>query len=109
MSWGRSWFLWNLTSSDYQQRLRGMRMAAIKNNRDAVQDEQILALRQENHELKLYVAGLLQMLVNRGALSARDIEELVLLVERAEQDARGPERSSSDLEALAEAARNAGK
>jgi hypothetical protein len=93
-------------SEDYHRRFREMHRAAAHAGKEVDQDEQILQLKHENRELKFYLAGLLQLLVSKGTLVQRDVEELVELVERAEHEAnRADEPTSPDLEAIAAAAK----
>ena len=111
MSWARMWFMPDFGSDDYHRRLREMQRDAARSGNEIDQDEQIERLQNENRELKLYLAGLMQLLVNKGTFTQEDVNELVRLVERAEQEARRAAEAantSPDLEAIAAAAR-AGK
>jgi septal ring factor EnvC (AmiA/AmiB activator) len=54
---------------------------------DRAQDERIADLERENRELKLYLAGMMRLLVSKGTLAAGEVEALVNGVERQE----GPE------------------
>jgi hypothetical protein len=108
MSWGRLWMVPDFGSDDYHRRLRKLPQGAARAGKDVAQDAQIETMRRENQELKLYLAGLLQLLVRKGAIGQEDVEELVRLVERADQESRrADEPSSPDLEAIAQAARQA--
>lgn len=113
MRFGRSWLLGHLgdlNTSDYRRRVAQLNhSAAAKAGEDFDQDEQIRALLRENHELKLYLAGLLQLLVRKGTVEARELHDLVEAVERAvtESEQAAAETTSPDLEALAAAARQA--
>jgi hypothetical protein len=106
MSWAKFWLMPDFGSDDYHRRLRDLHRTASHSGKEIDQDEQIETLRQENRELKLYLAGLMQMLVNKGSLTQTDVTDLVKLVERAmieSQPSREP--TSPDLEAIAAAAR----
>ncbi|HSU66233.1 MAG TPA: hypothetical protein VLJ39_05160 [Tepidisphaeraceae bacterium] len=108
MGWGKLWLMPDFGSDDYHRRLRDLQREAARSGKEIDQDEQIERLRADNRELKLYLAGLMQLLVNKGTLSQPDVEELVRLVERAEAEARRmaeAENTSPDLEAIAAAAR----
>jgi len=109
MSWGRFWLMPDFGSDDYHRRLRDLQRSAALSGKEIDQDEQIDNLHRENRELKLYVAGLLQLLVNKEVLKANDVQELARLVERAEQETQRADspNTSPDLEAIAKAARQA--
>jgi hypothetical protein len=107
MSWGKLWLMPDFGSDAYHRRLRDIQRTASLAGKEVDQDEQIESLRRENQEMKLFVAGLLQLLVGKGTLSQRDVEDLVTLVERAQQESQASrlEPTSPDLEAIAAAAR----
>lgn len=107
MSWGRFWTMPDFGSDDYHRRLRELQRSASMAGKEIDQDEQIEQLRRDNRELKLYLAGLLQLLVAKGTLAQGDVEQLVAVIERAEQEAMRAESTSPDLEAIAAAARRA--
>lgn len=52
------------------------RPAAAPSPKDIEQDSRIRALERENQTLKAYVAGLLELLVRKGAIEPADIETL---------------------------------
>lgn len=108
MSWAKFFLMPDFGSDDYHRRFRELHRAASLSSKELDQDEKIERLARENRELKFYLAGLLQMLVNKGTLVQSDVEELVQLVERAEQEARRVdiEPTSPDLEAIAAAAKS---
>jgi hypothetical protein len=54
-----------------------------QHSRDADQDTQITALRQENDELKLYVGALVKLLASKGFVTEAEVREMVELVEKA--------------------------
>jgi hypothetical protein len=106
MSWGKFFLMPDFGSDDYHRRFREMSRSAAQSGKEVAQDEQIRQLRYENRELKLYLAGLMQLLVNKGAIAQGDVEQLVTLVDRAQQEAnRVDEPTSPDLEAIAAAAK----
>ena len=105
MAWGKFWMI-----GDFGQQLRSesFRHDLRQRRKDNDQDEQIESLRRENRELKLYLAGLLKLLVNKGTVTQEELTELVRLVDEAEKEAQagGPDDATSpDLEALAAAAK----
>jgi transcriptional regulator of heat shock response len=95
-------------SDDYHRRLRDFQRTASLAGKQIDQEEQIEQLHRENQEMKLFVAGMLQLLVNKGTLTQADVEELVKLVERAQRESQATslEPTSPDLEAIAAAARD---
>jgi predicted component of type VI protein secretion system len=109
MGWGKLWLMPDFGSDDYHRRIRDIQRAAGSAGKEIDQDEQIEHLQRETRELKLYIAGLLQLLVNKGTMVQTDIEELVRAVERAQQEADRLVETSPDLEAIAAAARGQGK
>ena len=87
MGWGRMLLLGNvgqqLDISDLSNEIAGMRTAFVTNQ--SLDREQALAIRQlqqENHELKLYLATLLRLLVAKGVLKSEEVETTVRAIER---------------------------
>ena len=107
MSWGRFFLMPDFGSDDYHRRLRTYQQSSFLRDKAADHDARLRELARENRELKLYVAGLMQLLVRKGAIEQAEVEELVRLVERAQEEAEraGDEPTSPDLEAIAAAAR----
>lgn len=107
MSWGKFFLMPDFGSDAYHRRLRELHQSSSLRTKTADLEDRLRELARENRELKLYVAGLLQMLVRKGVMEQREVEELVGLVERAERESRqtDAELSSPDLEAIAAAAR----
>ena len=87
MGWGRMLLLGNvgqqLDISDLSNEIAGMQTAFVTNQ--SLDREQALAIRQlqqENHELKLYLATLLRLLVAKGVLKSEEVETTVRAIER---------------------------
>jgi hypothetical protein len=92
MGWGRYFLLGNLGQQlDLQDREREMR--DLRDNldshqsRDQQQDEWIRFLETENKELKLYVTGLVRLLVRKNLVTQEEIQEMVRAVEASGSDA----------------------
>jgi hypothetical protein len=68
---------------DLESAVEGMR-AEIERHEgtDAAQARDMDQLRQENHELKLYLATLLHLLVSKGVLQAAEVETTVQAIEK---------------------------
>ncbi len=52
-----------------------------QDSKDASQDDAISRLQQENHELKIYVATLLRLLVNKNVLTTDELTKFVDLLD----------------------------
>jgi hypothetical protein len=86
MGWGRMLLLGNvgqqLDIDDLSGVIDQMRSAVTRNDSvDREQGRSIEQLRSENHELKLYLATLVRLLVARGILKAEEVETLVRAIE----------------------------
>ena len=81
MGWGRTLFLGDIGNrldiADAERDIRSLKReldAATRGRR--TQDELVTALSAENAELKLYLASIVRLLVQRGTLSREEIEEV---------------------------------
>jgi hypothetical protein len=86
MGWGRMLLLGNvgqqLDIGDLNNEIAGMQSAFLENQQvDLKQAQSITRLRQENQELKLYLATLLRLLVAKGVLKAEEVETVVRAIE----------------------------
>lgn len=87
MGWGRMLLLGNvgqqLDIGDLENAVQGMHDEIWRHeSQDAAQARDIEQLRQENHELKLYLATLLKLLVAKGVLQAAEVETTVQAIEK---------------------------
>lgn len=87
MGWGRMLLLGNvgqqLDIGDLSNEIAGMQNAFASNqDLDREQGRTIQQLQQENHELKLYLATLLRLLVAKGVLKSEEVETTVRAIER---------------------------
>ena len=86
MGWGRMLLLGNvgqqLDIGDLTGEIAGMQSAFLENQQVDLQQAQSLALlRQENQELKLYLATLMRLLVSKGVLKPEEVETTVRAIE----------------------------
>ena len=59
-----------------------MKIALMQMNQDDLsQDEDLMKLRRENDELKLYIAALVRLLINKGTLTADEITRMVEIID----------------------------
>ena len=87
MGWGRMMLLGNvgqqLDIGDLENAVNEMRgEVAQKDQVDREQGEEIERLKSENHELKLYLATLIRLLVSKGVLKQDEVAATVLAIER---------------------------
>lgn len=71
-----------LDIGDLEHAAAEMQRAILENQRvDLDQAKAIAALRSENHDLKLYLAMLMRLLVARGVLKPEEVEATVKAIE----------------------------
>jgi len=71
-----------LDIGDLNNEIAGMQSAFLENQQVDLQQAQTLALlRQENQELKLYLATLMRLLVSKGVLKPEEVETTVRAIE----------------------------
>ncbi len=86
MGWGRYLLLGNfgqqLDLQDRQREIERLRHHLDSQwSRDRTQDAQIAALREEIHDLKLYLASLVRLLASKQLVTQAEIEDLVQMIE----------------------------
>lgn len=86
MGWGRMLLLGNVGQQfdiqDLHAVVEEMKSAvAGQDEIDRSQGEQLRLLKEENRELKLYLATLLKLLASKGVLSAAETEAMVREIE----------------------------
>jgi len=87
MGWGRMMLLGNvgqqLDIGDLENAIGQMRdNFARKENVDQEQGQEIEALKNENHELKLYLATLIRLLVSKGVLKQEEVDTIVSAIDK---------------------------
>lgn len=90
MSWLENFLGGNEPDADvleHEQHMRQIRRPqAAPSPKDLDQDVHIRTLERENHEMKIYLTALVRLLVRKGTVSKSEIEDLVQLAERVQQD-----------------------
>lgn len=86
MGWGRMLLMGNvgqqLDIGDLETAVTDMQNAVLENQRtDLDQARSIATLRQENHDLKLYLATLIRLLVSKGVIKPEEVETVVRAIE----------------------------
>jgi hypothetical protein len=86
MGWGRMMLLGNvgqqLDIGDLENAVEQMRSdVAQKDQVDREQGSDIERLKSENHELKLYLATLIRLLVSKGVLQQEEVAATVSAIE----------------------------
>ena len=86
MGWGRMMLLGNvgqqLDIGDLESAVNEMRgEVAEKEQVDREQGQDISQLKQENHELKLYLATLIRLLVGKGIVKQEEVTAIVSAIE----------------------------
>ena len=86
MGWGRMMLLGNvgqqLDIGDLENAVTEMQSAFLENQRtDLDQAKGIEALKRENHELKLYLATLIRLLMSKGMVKPEEVETIVRAIE----------------------------
>ena len=87
MGWGRMLLLGNvgqqLDIGDLDQTVDQMRAAFRQNQiEDREQAQSIEQLQRENHDLKLYLATLMRLLVAKGVLKQEEVDSAVQAIEK---------------------------
>lgn len=87
MGWGRMMLLGNVGQQmdigDLENAVEQMRDGfAQKEQVDRAQGEDIQQLKNENHELKLYLATLIRLLVSKGVLKQEEVETIVSAIDK---------------------------
>ncbi len=87
MGWGRMMLLGNvgqqLDIGDLENAIEQMRGdVADKEQVDRAQGQDIEQLKQENHDLKLYLATLIRLLVSKGVLKQEEVDTTVAAIEK---------------------------
>ena len=86
MGWGRMLLMGNvgqqLDIGDVENAVNEMQSAFLENQQvDLKQERSITELRQENQELKLYMATLIRLLVSKGTLTQAEVDATVRAIE----------------------------
>ncbi len=87
MGWGRMMLMGNvgqqLDIQDLENAIREMQSAFSQTqNLDSSQERSIEELQRENHELKLYLATLVKLLVTKGVIQQAEVDAAVQAIEK---------------------------
>jgi hypothetical protein len=87
MGWGRMMLLGNVGQQmdigDLENAVEQMRDEfADKEQVDRAQGRDIQQLQAENHELKLYLATLIRLLISKGVLKPEEVQTIVSAIEK---------------------------
>jgi chromosome segregation ATPase len=86
MGWGRTFLLGDvgnrLDISDCEQDIRVLKESLMEiHQEEQAQDTELMILKRENDELKLYIASIIRLLTNKGVLTTEEIEKMVDIVD----------------------------
>ena len=86
MGWGRMFLVGNvgqqLDIGELEGAITEMQSAFLENQRtDLGQAKTIAQLQRENHDLKLYLATLIRLLVSKGVIKPEEVETIVRAIE----------------------------
>lgn len=86
MGWGRTFLLGDvgnrLDIADCEQDIRVLKESLMELHQEEQEaDAELMTLRRENDELKLYIAALIRLLTNKGVLGQQEIEKMVDIID----------------------------
>jgi hypothetical protein len=86
MGWGRTFFLGDIGNrldiSDCEQDINVLKESLMRFHQEGrLQDGELMALQRENDQLKLYVAALIRLLMNKGVLGNDEIRKMVDIID----------------------------
>jgi len=94
MGWGRTLLLGDIGNrldiEDVERDVADLRQRlSVGFRRDATWDEKLLALANENAELKLYLVALIRLLTSKGSISREELRAIVAAVDSEDGRADG--------------------
>jgi chromosome segregation ATPase len=86
MGWGRTFLLGDVGNrmdiSDCEQDIRVLKESLMEiHQEEQEQDTELMILKRENDELKLYIASIIRLLTNKGMLTAEEIKKMVDIID----------------------------
>jgi chromosome segregation ATPase len=86
MGWGRTFLLGDvgnrLDISDCEADIRVLKESLMEiHQEEQEKDSELMALKRENDDLKLYIASIIRLLTNKGVLSTDEIEKMVDIID----------------------------
>ena len=86
MGWGRTFLLGDvgnrLDISDCEADIRVLKESLMEiHQEEQAKDTELMILKRENDELKLYIASIIRLLTNKGMLAQEEIEKMVDIID----------------------------
>lgn len=86
MGWGRTFLLGDvgnrLDISDCEADIRVLKESLMEiHQEEQEKDTELMILKRENDELKLYIASIIRLLTNKGLLTQEEIEKMVDIID----------------------------
>jgi len=86
MGWGRTFLLGDvgnrLDIADCEKDIRVLKESLMELHQEGQEiDSELLALQRENDRLKLYLAALVRLLINKNVLSRDEIEKMINIID----------------------------
>ena len=102
MGWARTFLLGDvgnrLDIGDCENNIRELKIALMQMNEDdQSQDEELLKLRRECDELKLYIAAVIRLLIHKDVLKAEEITRMVDIIDAEDGAMDGKKRDGKIL------------
>ena len=102
MGWGRTILLGDIGNrldiGDCENNIRELKIALMQMYQDdQSQDEELLKLRRENDEMKLYLAALVRLLTSRDILTTEEITRMVDIIDAEDGALDGKKRDGKIL------------
>ena len=102
MGWARTFLLGDIGNrldiGDCENNIRELKIALMQMDQDdQSQDEELLKLRRDNDELKLYIAALIRLLIHKEVLKAEEITRMVDIIDAEDGAMDGKKRDGKIL------------
>jgi len=99
MGWGRTFLLGDvgnrLDISDCEADIRVLKESLMEiHHEEQAKDTELMILKRENDELKLYIATIIRLLTNKGLLTQEEIEKMVDIIDAEDGAMDGKARGS---------------
>jgi hypothetical protein len=98
MGWGRTFFLGDvgnrLDIADCEQDIKILKESLIQmHDEGQSQDAELIGLRRENDQLKLYLAAMIRLLAAKGLLNKDEIQKMVDIIDAEDGAMDGKSRN----------------
>lgn len=98
MGWGRTFLLGDvgnrLDISDCEEDIKVLKESLMQmHDEDQSQDAELIGLRRENDQLKLYLAAMIRLLTSKGLLSSDEIRKMVDIIDAEDGAMDGKSRN----------------